>query len=290
MKKRKILLLIFSLSILSFSILNPSFFEIPEVYPAFVTSVVDGDTIHIILEGSTYTVRLIGVNSPEIGHPELKINEEPYGRKAKAFTTKHLLGKNVWIELYVQKWDNYGRVLAYIWLAPPSSDSENEIREKMFNAQLLLKGYAQINTIPPNVKYAELFIKFQREARERGEGLLDYVASKWRGKEIYIGNKRTGVFHREDCEFAKKIALYNRVEFSSIEEAIEAGFRKCKICFRESIFPQNQNGYIGNKRSRIFHRTNCRYAIQIAENNRVYFKSREEALNAGYRPCKVCKP
>ncbi|MDN5363982.1 MAG: micrococcal nuclease [Eubacteriales bacterium] len=48
--------------------------------------------------------------------------------------------------------------------------------------------------------------------------------------------------------------------------------------------------YIGNIRSRIFHRPDCQWAQKIALRNRVEFKSREEALEAGYRPCNVCSP
>ena len=41
----------------------------------------------------------------------------------------------------------------------------------MFNARLLLEGYAQTMTIQPNVRYSEMFVKFQREAREEEKGL-----------------------------------------------------------------------------------------------------------------------
>jgi len=41
----------------------------------------------------------------------------------------------------------------------------------MYNAELLLNGYAQVMTVPPNVKYADLFVKLQGEAREAGKGL-----------------------------------------------------------------------------------------------------------------------
>jgi len=44
--------------------------------------------------------------------------------------------------------------------------------------------------------------------------------------------------------------------------------------------------YIGNKNSKKFHRPDCRYLP--AEHNRVYFKTREEAVEAGYVSCKVC--
>lgn len=48
--------------------------------------------------------------------------------------------------------------------------------------------------------------------------------------------------------------------------------------------------YIGNKNSRKFHRPDCQWAQKIAPYNRVFFKTREEAISAGYTPCKVCKP
>lgn len=46
--------------------------------------------------------------------------------------------------------------------------------------------------------------------------------------------------------------------------------------------------YIGNKRSLKFHLPTCKYLP--AEKNRVYYKTREEAVADGYVPCKRCKP
>lgn len=46
--------------------------------------------------------------------------------------------------------------------------------------------------------------------------------------------------------------------------------------------------YIGNKSSKKFHLPSC--TTLPAEHNRVYFKTREEAINAGYVPCKRCNP
>ncbi|MCU0916590.1 MAG: hypothetical protein MUC88_18820 [Planctomycetes bacterium] len=42
--------------------------------------------------------------------------------------------------------------------------------------------------------------------------------------------------------------------------------------------------------SRIFHRWDCRWAQSIAAGNRIGYKSREEAVQAGKRPCKTCQP
>jgi len=39
------------------------------------------------------------------------------------------------------------------------------------NAHLVKNGYASVMTIPPNVKYADYFVKLQREARLNKRGL-----------------------------------------------------------------------------------------------------------------------
>ena len=48
--------------------------------------------------------------------------------------------------------------------------------------------------------------------------------------------------------------------------------------------------YIGNSNSRVFHKTSCGSANTMKEENKVFFKNREEAINTGYSPCKRCKP
>ena len=48
--------------------------------------------------------------------------------------------------------------------------------------------------------------------------------------------------------------------------------------------------YISSKNSQVFHRPNCRSAKRIKPENLVGYNSREEAIQAGKRPCKVCKP
>lgn len=48
--------------------------------------------------------------------------------------------------------------------------------------------------------------------------------------------------------------------------------------------------YVGAVNSNKFHYTYCRYADRIYESNKIYFSSRDEAINSGYIPCKVCRP
>lgn len=44
--------------------------------------------------------------------------------------------------------------------------------------------------------------------------------------------------------------------------------------------------HIGNKKSKKYHCPDCRNLPK--EDNRIYFNSREEAINAGYTPCSIC--
>lgn len=134
-----------------------------------VVRVVDGDTIKVRLGDKQETVRLIGVDTPETVQPNHPV--EPYGKEASAFTKSQLNGQTVFIEKDVQERDRYGRLLAYVWTAPPGEVSDKEIREKLFNAQLLLGGYAQILTVPPDVKYVDFFTAYQKEARNGKKGL-----------------------------------------------------------------------------------------------------------------------
>lgn len=126
-------------------------------YP--VTRVVDGDTIVVAMAGEENKVRLIGVDTPESVHPDAARNV-PYGKVASAFTRTSLEGQLVYLEYDVEPTDQYGRILAYVWLD-----------DFMFNKTLLSEGHAVLATYPPNVRYVDAFIALQKEARASGKGL-----------------------------------------------------------------------------------------------------------------------
>ena len=46
--------------------------------------------------------------------------------------------------------------------------------------------------------------------------------------------------------------------------------------------------YIGNKNSKVFHRSSC--SSLPKEKNRIYFDSRQEAIEASFKPCGNCQP
>lgn len=47
---------------------------------------------------------------------------------------------------------------------------------------------------------------------------------------------------------------------------------------------------VGNVKSLKFHYEDCRWAKKMKEENKVYFETREEALEQGYVSCGSCNP
>ena len=128
-----------------------------------VVWVVDGDTIHLQVGPRLEKVRYIGVNAPEIAHPQARGWREG-GARAREVNRRLVAGRDVRLEIDTARRDGYGRLLAYVRV-------ERARKRVMANAEMLRRGYAQVMTIPPNVKYQRRFLKLQREAREARRGL-----------------------------------------------------------------------------------------------------------------------
>lgn len=134
-----------------------------------VNRAVDGDTL--VLENNE-RVRLIGIDTPEI-HESNKLNRDAQrsgqdveaikqlGRQSYEFTKKLVQGKRVKLEFDAERYDKYKRILAYVYLEDGT----------FVNAKIIEEGYASVMTYPPNVKYADLFLKLYREARQNRRGL-----------------------------------------------------------------------------------------------------------------------
>ncbi len=123
-----------------------------------VKRVIDGDTIML---GNGERVRLIGVDTPEIHHPELPVQR--FGQEAAEFLRKMARGKHCTLEYEPPNYrDSYGRLLAYV-----------SVEGKMLNEELIRRGYAYAYTRFPH-RHADRFIELEREARRRQYGLWNY--------------------------------------------------------------------------------------------------------------------
>ncbi len=61
---------------------------------------------------------------------------------------------------------------------------------------------------------------------------------------------------------------------------------KYEVAFAAAI----GNKYVASKNSKVFHKAICSSAERIARKNIVKYAAKVEAVNAGKRPCKICKP
>jgi micrococcal nuclease len=205
-------------------LLKPIFERYPELKKlkytsAVVKRVVDGDTFEL---ETGEKVRMIGMNTPETVKPGSPV--EAYGKEASEFTKRNLTGKKVLLFADAGDKDKYGRLLRYVFIVG---------EQEMFNEKLLLEGYANLSTVPPNVLFADRFLEAERSARANKKGLWSgraetavSAAQSCSNPRIKgnINSKNEKIYHMPGS------AAYEETKaeqlFCSEKEAQAAGFRK----------------------------------------------------------------
>jgi micrococcal nuclease len=115
-----------------------------------VVDIVDGDTIKVLLDqdGKTYSVRYIGMDTPENTS-----QVEYFGSEAAAKNAELVYGKNVTLIKDVSETDHYNRLLRYV------------IADDVFvNYELVAQGYANTASYPPDVACIPTFQAAERQA------------------------------------------------------------------------------------------------------------------------------
>ena len=125
---------------------------------ARVIEVIDGDTLVVELpDGSTDTVRILGVDTPETHHPTKGVEF----RSEAAAHTQAFTGRDVRLVGDVEPRDIYGRRLAYVI-----------VDGHRFDDELLRKGYARLLVIDPNRAHARDLLAAELTARRAKGGSL----------------------------------------------------------------------------------------------------------------------
>lgn len=103
-------------------------------YNAVVTKVHDGDTITVDIDlgfhvwTKSVTLRLMGINAPELATPE--------GKQSQAWLAAQLpLGTALTVQTYKDATEKYGRYLATLWLI------QGDVHRNL-NSELVSNGYA----------------------------------------------------------------------------------------------------------------------------------------------------
>ncbi|OGY29213.1 MAG: hypothetical protein A3F33_01165 [Candidatus Woykebacteria bacterium RIFCSPHIGHO2_12_FULL_43_10] len=206
---------------------NPQETQVKDITPTvLVKRVIDGDTIEI--EGGQ-KVRYIGIDTPES-----TTKTECFGKEATNKNKLLVEGREVTLEKDVSETDKFGRLLRYVYVG-----------NLMVNQELVLSGYANASSYPPDIKYQELFRTSEKEAREQGRGLWGNCAaasqtpssSNTTSDECSIkGNisKSTSekIYHLPGGKFYNQTVIGDTAGerfFCSEKEAQSYGWRKSKL-------------------------------------------------------------
>lgn len=208
---------------------------VPGQVRAAVLEIVDGDTVRVLLGGEERTVRLIGIDAPEEGHPSRPV--EFFGAEAAELLASLCAGKTVLLETDREESDRHGRLLRYLFLPPPDG--------RLVNLEMVRQGAARVLTRYPFSRKDE-FLRGQERAMRTGagvwrdEGMAEvrwlaerrpdpvrvYPAGGGRYAVVLAGWGRPAVRRKDVGRWAGTIARL-REEFSDADfprEARRAGF------------------------------------------------------------------
>jgi micrococcal nuclease len=131
---------------------NPSYYTVEQA--------ADGDTIRVATNGTSETVRFIGVDTPEKNDSRKPL--QCYAQAASEFTKKAVEGTQVRLETDPQSdtRDRYGRLLRYVYLSDGT----------LLNKELVAQGYGFAMTSFPHSKMSE-FTEAQQQAKQSKKGL-----------------------------------------------------------------------------------------------------------------------
>ncbi len=114
--------------------------------------VIDGDTFKT-QKGAT--VRLLGINAPEIN--------DPGGDIAKDLLVLLILNKDLQLEKDITDQDDYGRLLRYLY-----------VDGKFINAELVRLGYAETRFFPPDTLYRKQLEELEKISIRNKRGLWSF--------------------------------------------------------------------------------------------------------------------
>jgi len=105
-----------------------------------VTSVIDGDTIRVDINGQNYSVRYIGIDAPE------RDAGDPMYEEASQKNSELVAGRNVILVRDESETDTFDRLLRYVLVG-----------NTFVNLELVRGGYAEAKAYPPDTACHETF-------------------------------------------------------------------------------------------------------------------------------------
>jgi hypothetical protein len=136
-------------------------------------------------------------------------------------------------------------------------------------------------------------------------------------REVYLRSPRSsmkaevwridvpiGIADADECDSAVRTSAMGQVDAfiadwkkaNTVKTSVDIGEQKGDMTVSAAQRPNEKAAqqvdyeYVASKNSKVFHKKDCRAAARISSENLVGFKTRDEAIQSGRRPCKICNP
>ena len=158
----------------------------------------------------------------------------------------------------------------YIGIDTPEIDHENKSAEPL--------GYAARSFNKKLVGSKRIRLEYDHEKQDHYDRLLAYVFlpdGTFVNLELVRSGMATYLHKPPNLKYHKRLLQAQRKAMSE-----QKGIWHAR--------PETGQSYVGNRKSKRFHLSGCRYGKKIASTNRVVFSSQWDAYWEGYSRCKKC--
>jgi micrococcal nuclease len=208
-----------------------------------VTEVIDGDTFKT---EHGETIRLLGINAPEIN--------DPGGDIAKDLLALLVLDRYVRLEADVTNTDEYDRLLRYVY-----------VDGVFINGELVRMGYAETRSYPPDTLYRRELEALEKTALRNRRGLWSFPVFQ----PPETSRVRTKVYTPETDAISWRSADKYYGQVKTVEGVVVASNNTGKVCFLNfhenwrkyftavifasdfAAFPSHPEDYYLNRRVRV---------------------------------------
>lgn len=188
-----------------------------ETWRVRAVSVLDGDTV--VLD-TKQRLRLRGIDAPELPHGSSP--GQYYGKESKKILAALVMGRDLLLDREELDTDRYGRLVG----------SARLMDGRVLNALMVEAGAAFVysHRTDQDCGLGDRLLALQREAMRQGRGFWPRILALPAPPGAFVGSRSSMRFHAAACTNARKIKPGNRMFFSSLRQAFEAGYAPAREC------------------------------------------------------------
>ena len=136
--------------------------DLKELQAVLLKRVVDGDTFIVEINGQNKRLRLIGIDAPEsFSHHNENLRTVEGENVSRIVSALIEPGTTVWLQFDAEKYDQYDRILAYVYLD----------EKTMLNELFARFGLVKVKSYPPNTHFHDYLKELEAAAKADGLGI-----------------------------------------------------------------------------------------------------------------------